>query len=59
MTLAAHAAPALAWAAVAPAWLAVGVLAVVWLLTARRVHVLLSDPPRPRWVVRLIDNWRG
>lgn len=56
MTLAAHAAPVLAWAAVAPWWLAVGVLAVVWLLTARRVHALFSDPPRPRWVVRLIDE---
>lgn len=56
MTFAAHVAPALAWGAVVRWWLAIGVMAVVWLFTARRLHALFSDPPRPRWVVRLIDE---
>lgn len=56
MTAVAQLAPALAWAALFPWWLALGLTLGVWALTARRVHRLFGDPPRPRWMTRLVDE---
>ncbi len=51
-----HVVPGLAFAAVAsPAVAALSALAL-WLGTALRLHAVALDKPRPRWVVRLVDE---
>jgi len=56
VTAVAHVPPTLAWATLVPWWIAAAGGAALWWVTARRIHSLLGDPPRSRWVVRLIDQ---
>lgn len=56
MTAVAHVAPALAWSVFLPWWLALALALCAWTYTAWRVQRLLGDPPRPRWVTRLLDE---
>ncbi len=57
-------APLIAWTYFVPLRFALPAALLVWGATAHRVQRLLSDPPRPRWVVRWLDepmfwHWGG
>jgi uncharacterized protein len=48
--------PTLAWSTFVPWWLAVPTGALFALVMLRRVSRIFSDPRRPRWVTRLLDE---
>ena len=48
--------PTLAAWRVAPLGIALAVGITLWLVTAWRVRAMLRDPPRSRWIVRLLDE---
>lgn len=56
MTALAHVAPALAWFLLFPWWAALALALGTWAVSAARIRRLFADPPRPRWVRRLIDE---
>jgi uncharacterized protein len=56
LTLAAHVVPAWALSAVAPWSLAAALAAGVWIATAWRMHALVHERRRPRWVTRAVDE---
>ncbi len=55
LTAAAQALFGAAVARFAPPWLAIACALLGWLLLARRARTIWSDPPRPRWLTRLVD----
>ncbi len=64
LTAVVHVVPALALAALVPAWAAVLIALALWLLTASRLHSLALDSKRPRWLTVLVDepvfwHWGG